>query len=73
MDSRTKLYLIALCFFLLVALVIAIYHWIVSYFENRRIKKRRVVFSKDKGRLKGFWVKGDKLEYDPDLKSEDDI
>jgi len=56
---------------LLVAGVIAIYTYIENYINDRRARKRKVIFKTKGGKTKGFWKTKKGEEYDKDLKLED--
>ena len=71
MDSRGKLYLALLLIFILFALVIAVYTGIKNYLVNKRADRKKIVFKKKDGKLKGYWKTRQGEYYDKDLKSED--
>jgi len=71
MDSRGKLYLALLLIFILFALVIAVYTGIKNYLVNKRADRKKIVFKKKDGKLKGYWKTKQGEYYDKDLKSED--
>jgi len=71
MSVTGKMYVALIGIFLIIFLVVYIYISIRNYFYYGKAKKRKVIFKKENGKLKGYWrtKKGD--EYDKTLKIED--
>ncbi len=71
MDSRGKLYLALLLIFILLAGLIAIYTGIKNYLQNRKADRKKILFKKKEGKLKGYWKTKQGEYYDKNLKSKD--
>ena len=69
--SRSKIYIVFAAVILFVALMIAIYTFIENYIDERKAKKRKVVFKTKNGKTKGYWKTKEGEKYDKDLKLED--
>ena len=72
MDRIGKLYLALLILFILIAVVVAAYTFIINYIRNRKADKRKIVFKRERGRTKGYWKTNDGEEFDSELKLEND-